>query len=349
MSPSSRAVATFAVAVLVVLAGCGGVDVSPDTSETPTGTHSSTPVDTTGGGTGTDLSTAADGESPWGDTVVVAVEGSGTRDYASFVRRAAAYWEENDTRYLGYEIDYAVRPNATSPDLVVHFVDDIPECDGRADVAGCAPLINDSRQIDRPEAVYVQTGFADDSTVLVTVHELGHTLGLTHDDPPADVMRSETVLYTTPQPNATERDFPWLDSDFTVRIDTAGADDPDGVRDQVGHTLDYYRDGPDGMPSNLTFTVLGSSEEQAEILIRFGDCGSGSASCIRTRGPDPDGDGAIETYSQLVVTLDDIDTDAVGWHVGYWLAYGFGAEADADKPEPFRDASYRERRSDWWN
>ena len=50
----------------------------------------------------------------------------------------------------------------------------------------------------------------------------------------------------------------------------------------------------------------------------------------------------------MVVTVDDLDTDAVGWHVGYWLAYAFGAEADADKPPPFRDASYRERRGEWW-
>jgi hypothetical protein len=48
------------------------------------------------------------------------------------------------------------------------------------------------------------------------------------------------------------------------------------------------------------------------------------------------------------VTLVGLDPDAVGWHVGYWLAYGLGAEADAEKPPPFRDAGYAERRGRWW-
>ena len=61
-----------------------------------------------------------------------------------------------------------------------------------------------------------------------------------------------------------------------------------------------------------------------------------------------DGDGAVETYSELRISLVDLDTDAVGWHVGYWLAFGFGAEPDSEKPPPFRDASYEERRSAWW-
>ena len=44
----------------------------------------------------------------------------------------------------------------------------------------------------------------------------------------------------------------------------------------------------------------------------------------------------------------DLDTDAVAWHTGYWLAYGLGAEDDSEKPSPFRNASYEERRSEWW-
>jgi hypothetical protein len=66
------------------------------------------------------------------------------------------------------------------------------------------------------------------------------------------------------------------------------------------------------------------------------------------RGADPDGVGALERYAELRITLSDVGTDAVGWHVGYWLGYGFGFEADADWPAPFRDASYDDRRSEWW-
>jgi hypothetical protein len=87
------------------------------------------------------------------------------------------------------------------------------------------------------------------------------------------------------------------------------------------------------------------------VTVRFSDtaaCGSGAGSCIATRGTDPDGDGAIERYTHARITLVNLDTDAVGWHVGYWFAAALGAADDDEKPPPFRDASYRDRRSEWW-
>jgi hypothetical protein len=161
-------------------------------------------------------------------------------------------------------------------------------------------------------------------------------------------MQARSVLYTEPQPNATERAFPWADADFTVRVDAVNASDPAGAQSQVDHALTYYEDDPPGMPTNLTFE---RTDADAELLIRFGpttDCRASSGSCIGTYGTDPDGDGAIETYTRVELTLVGLDTEAVGWHVGYWLAHAFGAEADAEKPPPFRDATGRERRSAWW-
>ncbi|MGM0591386.1 MAG: matrixin, partial [Halobacteriota archaeon] len=89
----------------------------------------------------------------------------------------------------------------------------------------------------------------------------------------------------------------------------------------------------------------------AEIHVTFTDtspCGPRAVSCGSTRGPDFDGDGAVEQYTRASVVLVDTDTRAVGWHVGYWLAYAFGAEDDADKPPPFRTASRDDQRSRWW-
>ncbi|WP_435067414.1 matrixin family metalloprotease [Haloplanus sp. C73] len=338
---------------LVLLAGC-------TTPLDPTATPG---ADTTAAGTPTATATpptetretrspsAAPGTNPWGsDPVVVAVrnEGSRDRDFASLVREAAAFWEDHDEQYLGFPVEYEVRPDAENPDLVVAFADRVPDCGDVADAVGCAPLITDSRQIDRPETAWVKTGLSNESTVLVTEHELGHTLGLGHDDAPREVMQAASVLYTEPQPNATERAFPWDDADFTVRIDAANASDPAGARTQVGHALDYYEDDPPGMPGNLSFE---RTDGDAEIRIRFGatpTCRASSGSCINTYGTDPDGDGAIETYSRVEITLVELDTEAIGWHVGYWLAYAFGAEEDGEKPPPFRDASGQERRSAWW-
>jgi hypothetical protein len=284
--------------------------------------------------------------------VIVAVaDPAGTdREWTPLVREATAFWEAEAERFAGFPIEYEVRPDAADPDIVIEFVDTVPECDGSSDAAGCAPLITDRRQIDRPETVSVRTGFADSSTVTILQHELGHTLGLTHDDAPSDIMAAQSVLYTEPLPNATERGFAWDDPDFTVYVDTANATDPDGFEAQVQRALDYYADDPPGMPTNLTFTLVDDPDD-AEIVVRpveTSPCGSGAASCGGTVGWDPDGDGAVETYSGLRISLVDLDTDAVGWHVGYWLAFGFGAEDDSEKPPPFRDASYEERRSEWW-
>ena len=347
---------TLVLACLLVLAGCT-TPLDPATG-TPTAVPADAPdttVETTPtaeAATSTDRPpTATPGANPWGDEpIVVAVrnEGSRDRDFAALVREATTFWEAEDERYLGFAVEYEVRPDAEDPDLIVAFADRVPDCGDVADAVGCAPLLTDSRQVDRPETAWVKTGLSDESTVLVTEHELGHTLGLTHDDPPRDVMQARSVLYTEPQPNATERAFPWADADFTVRIDVANASDPAGARSQVDHALTYYENDPPGMPTNLTFE---RTDADAEILIRFGataDCRASSGSCIGTYGTDPDGDGAIETYTRVEITLVGLDTEAVGWHVGYWLAHAFGAEADAEKPPPFRDASGRERRSAWW-
>jgi len=359
MPSRSRSVyAAVALAAVLVLAGCVGPALdAPATEPGSTGGDAST------GAPGTTAATAgpstptptAVGEqaSPWGSgPVVVAVaDPAGTgREWTPLVREAVTFWEAESERFAGYPPRIVARPDATDPDIVIEFVDTVPECDGAGDAAGCAPLLTDSRQIDRPETVSVRTGFADGSTVTVIQHELGHTLGLTHDDAPADVMASRMVLYTEPLPNATERDFAWDDPEFAVYVDSDNVSDPTEFRAQVQRALDYYEDDPPGMPTNLRFTLVDDPDD-AEIVVRpveTSPCGSGAVSCGGTAGWDPDGDGAVETYSALRISVVDLDTDAVGWHVGYWLAFGFGAEPDSEKPPPFRDASYGERRSAWW-
>ena len=363
MSTRSSRLVVIALALLLALSGCvGPVVETPSSDAAESDPRSTTPGDsdvrTTGTPSATTASTATataapETANPWGaDPIVVGVRDAAAtgREWTPLVREATDYWESNAERFAGYAVDYEVRPDASDPDLIVEFVDEVPECDGAADAAGCAPLIDDRRQIDRPETVFVRTGFGDDSTVLVTEHELGHTLGLTHEDAPEGVMASRSVLYTEPRPNATERAFPWDDAEFTVYVDAANATDPAGARRQVDHALAYYEDGVEGMPTNLSFTTV-DDPEAADVVVRSVEtspCGEGAASCGATTGPDPDGDGAIETYSRLRISLVDLDTDAVAWHVGYWLAYGFGAEDDAEKPPPFRDASYEDRRSEWW-
>jgi len=89
----------------------------------------------------------------------------------------------------------------------------------------------------------------------------------------------------------------------------------------------------------------------ADVVVTFPDtapCSAGSGSCGYRHGQDADGDGAAEVYTKLEIAVAGIDPEAVGWHVGYWLGYGFGFTDPADWPAVFRDADAEDRRSDWW-
>ena len=376
--------ATVVVALLLATAGCASAIDSLRDGSTPTGaprtteltsvpsTSSETRVATetptlTTTETSTALSvdppgdgatatptgpTAVPRASPWTAVPrVVGITAEDNRTYVSLVREATSYWEANDRRYVGYEVRFAVRPDAADPDVLVNVSGSVPDCGGASEPAGCAPLVTDERQVQSTQPVWVVSGLSNESTVFVLKHEFGHLLGLRHDDPPADVMRAASVLSTLPQPDASDRAFPWNDSEFTVYANFSTADRPAETRDQVNHTLTYYENGPPGMPDNLTFRYV-DDPGAADVTIEFAGeaacSGARVASCARTRGTDPDGDGAVETYANVTITLSGVPTDAAGWHVGYWLAQSLGAEDDAEKPPPFRNATPQERRSEWW-
>ena len=184
-------------------------------------------------------------------------------------------------------------------------------------------------------------------------HELGHTLGLTHGDEPRSVMRPESRLTTRPETNATDRAFPWRSETLDVHV---VADVPPVQRNatdrQVAAALDYFEAGAGGtIPEAVRFRRVGSAADADVVVTVTGedDCQPESGSCGRLSGGDPDGDGALEYYDRLEVTVVGMDTPAVAWHVGRWLGVGFGLESESEYPEPLRErATYEERRSEWW-
>ncbi|PSQ43990.1 hypothetical protein BRD17_05000 [Halobacteriales archaeon SW_7_68_16] len=288
---------------------------------------------------------------PWRESpVVVAIEGGGERSVRPLVAETIAFWERNDGRYAQYEADFELRPNATDPDVVVSFVDGEVECDGGHGL-GCAPLLGPRTLAERPTDVRIAGDFTNESTLRTMKHEFGHVLGIRHGEPPRPLMRAvEANAQRRPLPDASARPNPWRTTDLTVYLDNATA----AERQQIDNAFGFFTDGADGtVPAGIGFEYT-DNRSAADIVVRIRNAsacdGRQQASCGVVNGPDPDRDGAIEYYTRLRVTVSGVGTDAVAWHAGRWLAYGFGADETADFPTVLRsNRTYRERRDDWWS
>jgi hypothetical protein len=279
------------------------------------------------------------------------------REYEPMLREALSYWTEHSEQYAGFDVAFRLVEPGERADVVVRFVETVSGCsDGSGDPAvGCAPVLTDTQQIDRPIEVETRTGLSRSSTVQVLKHELGHTLGIEHGAEPRPVMDEHTALEATPKPNATERALSWRSDDLVVYTDLSAlpASQRGGVERQIGAALYYYMDGANGtVPENVTFLTT-DRPESADIVIEYTDadaCRPNPGSCGTVGGEDLDGDGALDYYTRLDVVLVDLDPTAVAWHVARWLGTGFGQETDEAYPEPLRgNASYEDRRSPWWD
>ncbi|WP_246279763.1 matrixin family metalloprotease [Natronomonas salina] len=276
------------------------------------------------------------------------------RDYRPLVHEALVYWTEHSERHAGYDVSFRHAEPGETADVHVEFVDSVGDCGAAAGArtAGCAPVITKSRQVSRPVGLEVQTNLSDESTVAVLKHELGHTLGLTHDDGPAGVMNATIDLETLPRTDAGDRATPWRSDDLDVYVDVGAAPDPAAAERQVGAALRYYIDGASGtVPEDVTFYRT-DSPENADVVVRYAGsdaCRDAAGSCGTVSGDDVDGDDALEYHDRLEIVLVDLETDAVAWHVGRWLGTGFGQDDASEYPDPLRpDKGYAERRSTWW-
>lgn len=313
---------------------------------------------TSGGpGDGTTTATAPDrasGPSPWGEEVLtVAVDNRAdpSRNVTGAVADALDYWAANG-EYGDYPAEFRLRPDATDPDVVVRYAESI-DCEDHDDAIGCAPLLSGDGRVDRPVTVQVRHDPAHNRRQVrnTAVHELGHVLGITHCEEPHWVMASACREPIPDAPDADERDLAWRGSTIAVYLDLANvsADERDATRDQVDHALDYFASGDaEGFPADVTF-VRTDDRFEADVAVAFAGslpCQGDAVVCTRHRGRDFDGDGRLEYHTGGTVLIDaDADVDARGWYAGWALAKLL---APGQVPPVFEDASYRERRSEWW-
>jgi len=149
-------------------------------------------------GTGCVVATRFNNESepshPLADTLTaVRVDNQSTTDHD--VERnaweALTFWEANSPRFVGFEFRFELVDS--EPDLIIEYADTPEGCrsvEGYSElVMGCAPLIRPENSVPDPIPITVVAGNRPYGEVRITTqHEIGHTLGLGHDDEPRHVM-----------------------------------------------------------------------------------------------------------------------------------------------------------------
>lgn len=125
-------------------------------------------------------------------TVRVDSESESPHDLDAITAAALAFWEANSEEYAGFSVDFEMIEEG-DPDVVIAYRDspagceNVPEYSDR--VLGCAPVLQAGYSVRRPITGRVVAAARPPGAIRVTTtHELGHMLGLNHDDDPANVM-----------------------------------------------------------------------------------------------------------------------------------------------------------------
>ncbi len=353
------------VAVLLLSAGCltdpgvsapgpDGVPQVPGGGPIPADPNGVSPsIDSGGNGSAMDRSLESVAVNPWNaEEVVVAVDAppSDGGEYSDAVAAAVDYWNENDVRYGSYSVNFVLRPDATQPDVLVDFTSTVI-CHGETGLLGCAPVLNASSDPGDTTIVQINTEYGPETIQRTIKHEFGHLLGIRHGEAPMPLMGRLQEVDTEPQENVSDRQNPWQTDRIEVYVEYGDVteDREAAVREQVQHALSYYDGGAEGtVPQDVEF-VETDSKADAEIIVRFFDdpwCRDGPGSCGETRGIDSDDDDTVEYHSKSWIALSDVRTEAVGWHVGYWIGASMGVDDRGEMPTVFQQGT--NRTGTWW-